>query len=129
MREAGFLFYILFPQKQMRESGFFFLFPQKQTRHVYTLKQCSMGGVQNVRPLMIFRPKQEPCWTLNQAVFLKKKALHNFTTEDAIIKMRSFYTCNKPHKKSIPSAYLIFRRSGKCMRNIKYWTKRNNKFF
>ena len=37
MREAGFLFYFLFPQKQMRKAGFlfYFLFPQKQKRHVF----------------------------------------------------------------------------------------------
>ena len=39
----------------------------------YTLRQCSMGGV--LRPLMIFGPIQEPCWTLNQAIFLKNGPL------------------------------------------------------
>ena len=34
--------------------------------------------------------------------------------------MWRLYTCTKPHKKSKPSAYSIFRRSGKCMRNIKH---------
>ena len=51
----------------------------------YTLRQCSMGGVLHVQPLMIFGQIEEPCWTLNQTIFLKN-ALHNFTTEDTIIK-------------------------------------------
>ena len=37
----------------------------------YTLRQCSMGGVLHVRPLVIFVPIQEPRWTLNQTIFLK----------------------------------------------------------
>ena len=74
MREAGFLPYLLFRQKQMGEAGFYFLFSQKTDQacifmSCYTLRQCSMGG--ELRPLMIFGPIQEPCWTLNQAIFLK----------------------------------------------------------
>ena len=64
-------FFILFfiASKTYEGVGFDFLFPKKQTKHVYTIRQCSMGGV--LRPLMIFGPIQEPCWTLNQAIFLK----------------------------------------------------------
>ena len=45
----------------------------------YTLQQCSMGGVLHVQPLMLFGSIQEPCWTLNQTIFLKNghTQLHN----------------------------------------------------
>ena len=50
--------------------------------------------------------------------FLEKRP---FTRYYKVRKMQHLYTWTKPHKKSILSAYMIFRRSGKCMRD-KYWT-------
>ena len=88
----------------------FFLLPQKQKRHVF----------------------YDDIWTDTRAMldnkssdFLEKQP---FTRHYKVRKMRRLYTCTKPHKKSIPSPYTIFRRSGKCMRN-KYRTKRNNEIF
>ena len=68
--------------------------------------------------MMIFGRIQEPCWTLNQAIFLKNSPSHTIIKSercDACIPALNYI------KKSIPNAYMIFRRSGKCMRN-KYWT-------
>ena len=66
MREAGFLFYFLFPQKQMRDAGLLFFSSKTDEACIYmsryTLRQCSMGDVLHVRPLMIFGPIQEPCY-------------------------------------------------------------------
>ena len=73
-------------KKKTDEGGRFFLFYfyfLKNRREAciymscYTLRQCSMGGV--LRPLMIFGLVEEPCWTLNQAIFLKNgpSQLHN----------------------------------------------------
>ena len=132
-----FIFYFL-KNRLGRQVFFYFLFPQKQTRHVFTwavIRQCSMGGI--LQPLMIFGPIKEPCWTLNQGIFLKKGAsqlhggrrivLSRHDTKEYLknaSRLRQsprrhykercdacyMYTCTKPHKKSKPSAYSIFRR-------------------
>ena len=82
---GGRFFFILFSISSKTDEGgrfvFYFLFPKKIEEacvymSCYTLRQCSMVGV--LLPLMIFGPIQEPCWTLNQAIFLKNgPSLHN----------------------------------------------------
>ena len=54
----------------MRESGLIFYF-FKNRRSMYILSDNVPWEVYYVWPLMIFGPIQEPCWTLNQAIFLK----------------------------------------------------------
>ena len=118
----------------MRESCRFDFFISSKTDEAciymscYTLWQCSMGGV--LQPLMIFGPVQEPCWTINQAVFLKT-ALHNFTTP-LKRKMRLLYICTKPHKNQYqaPTRFSEDRvNEWGILNNGPTWTKRNNKFF
>ena len=67
--DAGGRFFILFFISSKTDAGRrFVVFFLKNRRGMYLheplySRQCSMGGVLHVRPLMIFVPIQEPCWT------------------------------------------------------------------
>ena len=131
--DAGGRFFILFLIASKTDEGvrFDFLFPQKQTKHVYTLRQFSMGGV--LRPLEIFGLIQEPCWTLNQAIFLKNDPLqlhegrrHYKERCDACIPTLN-HIKNQYQAPTRFSEDLVYV---KGILNIgRTWTKGNNKFF
>ena len=90
MREAGFLFYFLFPQKQMRDAGLLFYF-LKDRRGMYLHEPLYSPTMFHGRCTTCTAP--DDIWTdtramldMNSDDFLEKKALHNIMMEDAIIK-------------------------------------------
>ena len=124
MREAGFLFYFLFPQKQMRETGLSFYF----LRHIYMSELLYSPTMFHGRCTTCTAPDDiltdtRAMLDIKSGDFLEKRPFTISRRKTPLLrKMRRLYTCTKPHKKSIPSTYSIFRRSGKCLRNIRYWT-------
>ena len=137
MREAGFLFQFLFPKKQMQEAGLFFISSKTDEACIYmsccTLWQCSNGRCTTCTTLMIFRPIQEPFWTLNQAIFVKNgpsqlhDGRHNYKERcDACIPALN----NIKNQYQAPTRFSEDRVNVWGILNIwRTWTKRNKDFF